>query len=201
MSYNLVIWTSGEYGYRARLAIRVTYQIHVCPRISRLSLLMRGSLIFTSAAYAMQELLVIINTNCQISKVMFQNGFYLRFIMKLDIDKCNIHSFIRRRRKRRYQLNIQFWDHCRQHLVHHYIDIFLGFLYSFSCSSSSSSSISRLMLFKCFTLANMAKLNIMINFHLINFHINISNIINFFIAAAGGRQTLCVLCHLIQGLC
>ena len=54
------------------------------------------------------------------------------------------------------------------------------------------------MLFKCFTLA---KLNIMINFHIINFHINIANIINFFIAAADGRQTLCVLCHLIQGLC
>ena len=69
-----LLGTSGEYVYGARLAIRVTYQI--CPRISRLSLLMRGSLIFTSAAYAMQELLVIINTNCQISKVMFPNGFF-----------------------------------------------------------------------------------------------------------------------------
>ena len=69
----ILIGTFGEYVYGARLAIRVNYQI--CPRISRLSLLMRGSLIFTSAAYAMQELLVIINTNYKISKVMFPNGF------------------------------------------------------------------------------------------------------------------------------
>ena len=61
--YTYAAYTSGEYVYRARLSIRVTYQI--C--ISRVSLLMRGSLIFTSAAYAMQELLVIINTNYQIS--------------------------------------------------------------------------------------------------------------------------------------
>ena len=39
VSYGVIIGTSGEYVYGARLAIRVTYQI--CPRISRLSLLMR----------------------------------------------------------------------------------------------------------------------------------------------------------------
>ena len=190
----ILLGTSGEYVYGARLAIRVTYQI--CPRISRLSLLMTGSLIFTSAACAMQELLVIMNTNYQISKVMFPNGFYLRFIMKLDIDKCDIHSFIRRGRKRRRSpKNIQFWDHCRQHLVHHYIDIFPFFFIHFLLLHLL---FLRLMLLKCFTLA---KLNIMINFQIINFHINISNIINFFIATASGRQTFCLLCHLIQALC
>ena len=52
-----LLGTSGEYVYGARLAKRVTYQIS--PRISRLSLLMRGSLIFTSVANAKQEMVVI----------------------------------------------------------------------------------------------------------------------------------------------